>query len=178
MKTKKIAPRFFLSFPILLILLGLNFASCASTKFEGKAALTGRVCDENGIGVANYYVSLGLGNTTVTNESGVFVFKDVGAGEYHLTGGGYGWCETDTKVLFLDKKSIVCLQVEKLESLFPKIESLLREERFDEAKKIISKSKEYNEKNPLYLFYRNLISYCEAPSEKRKKSVLSSLEKI
>ena len=70
------------------ILVSLSLVSCASTKFEGKATLTGRVCDENGIGVANYYVSIGLGNTTVTDISGVFVFRDVSSDCYHLTGGG------------------------------------------------------------------------------------------
>ncbi|MBQ4379331.1 MAG: carboxypeptidase regulatory-like domain-containing protein [Treponema sp.] len=156
----------------------LLLGSCASTKFEGKAVLTGRVCDEKGAGVPNYYVSLGLGKNAVTDISGVFVFRDVSSGNYHLSGGGWGWCPFETDISFLDKKSIVCVQVEKLESLFPKIEALIQGEKYDEAKELVSKSRDYNEKNPLYLFYKNLIIYCAEPDEKRKCALLMSLEKI
>ena len=79
---------------------------------------------------------------------------------------------------FFDRKSIVCVQVERLEKLFPKIENLLREGKYDEAKKLLAKSKDYNEKNPLYLFYKSLIAYCASPNERRRKQLMSALEKI
>lgn len=152
--------------------------SCASVKFEDKAYLTGRVCDMNGNPVPNYFVSAGLGLQTVTDMNGMFCFPDAKSSSYTLSGGGFGWCPFEKKFDFYDRKSIVCVQVDSLDGLFPKIEALLQESRFSEVKKILSDVKDHNEKNGLFLCYKALTDYCMNPTEKKKSVFLKTLEKI
>ncbi|MBQ9909067.1 MAG: carboxypeptidase regulatory-like domain-containing protein [Treponema sp.] len=160
------------------IFMTFFFISCGSTKFEGKSVLAGKVCDMKGNPVENYYVSAGIGHEAVTDSSGLFAIRDLTCGNYCLKGGGNGWKSVEQTVSFHDRKSIVCIQVESLESMLDEIESLLKEKNYSGARKLLYESKAHNESNPLFLCYRKLIDYCALPSEKRKKDLLSALEKI
>ena len=163
---------------IIMIIFSLALISCGSTKFEGKAVLAGKVCDMAGKPVPNYYVSLGLSLDAVTDSNGIFAIRDVSSGNYILHGAGNGWKSIEHEVSFYDRKSIVCIQVDSLESLLPEIESLIKEKNYSAARNLLYKSKSRNEKNPVFICYKKLIDYCAAPNEKRKKAFLSSLEKI
>lgn len=163
---------------LFLIPLALLLVSCASTEFEGKAVMTGRVCDEKGRAVPNYHISAGIGKEAITDSSGMFVIRDVSSGMYHIKGGGSGWCGTDFNFHFYDRKDIVCIQVVPLDSLLEKIEAKVGEDDFSGAEEILKRSKAGNEKNPLFDCYKNLIKYCEAKTEKSRKRFLASVEKI
>ncbi|WP_294429783.1 carboxypeptidase-like regulatory domain-containing protein [uncultured Treponema sp.] len=163
---------------ILLCLCAFSFVSCASTKFEGRAVLAGKVCDLSGKGIPNYHISAGLGLDAVTDINGMFSFNSVSAGNYHITGGGNGWESADLRFSFTDRKSIVCIQVDSLENLVSEMEILLEEENFEGAKNLLSKYKPYNERNPFYRSYKSLVAYCASPTEKRKEALKKCLDKI
>lgn len=163
---------------IFCLSFALIFLSCASAKFEGSAAMTGRVCDSHGNPVPQYHISAGLGLETMTDASGIFVFKNLSSGNYHISGGGNGWCGTDMHFFFYNRKDILCIQVESLEENLPKIESFIRDGDFSSARDCLAKSKKYNEKNPLFLCYKKLIDYCESPSDKKKRAFLSVLDTL
>ncbi len=160
------------------ILVSMLLVSCASTKFEGKAVLMGKVCDMDGKPVPDYHLNLGIGMNAVTDSAGIFVFRDVSSGFHKLSGGGDGWknlCET---VDFHDRKTIFCVQVERIDSLLDEILPLVEEKKYADARKLLANSRQYNEKNPSYKCLCALIDFCESPSEKTKKSFDEMLEKI
>lgn len=159
-----------------LIILSALFFSCASTKFEGKAVLTGRVCDTEGKPVPNYHINAGIGLNAITDAGGVFVIRDLPAGNYVISGSGDGWCSTEQEVSFYDRKSIVCIEVKSLESILPQIESFIKEKNYSAAKKLLYKSKKLNESNAIFNCYKQLIAYCSSPSSKHEKAFLASLE--
>lgn len=163
-------------FNVFIALVGIPFFSCASTQFEGTAVLTGRVCDKEGKPVPDYHVYAGFTHEAVTDSGGIFVLRDLKCGTCHLRGGGLGWRGFEQDFDFNDRKSILCIQVDVLESLLPEIEVLIDEEKFSEAEKLLNGSKTRNEKNPVFGCYRKLIGYCSCPSGKKKKVLLSSLE--
>ena len=165
-------------FFLLLFLLAVGLTSCASAQFEGKATLLGRVCDERGKPVPNYHVSLGGGRETLTDSGGMFVFREVAAGSYHLYGGGNGWESFSENLDFYDRKMVACVQVKSLEEVLSEIDALFFTGDVAEAKKLLEKSEKYNEKNPLFRCVRDLLSYWEMPSEKSRERFFSSLEKM
>ena len=173
MKTEKI---FKILCPILVVALLL--VSCTSTKFDGNAVLTGKVCDTEGRPVKNYHISAGIGISAITDMNGIFILRNMPSSSYILSGAGFGYISTELQVDFYDRKSIVCFQIERLEQLLPKIDELLSEEKISEAKKLLEKSKDFNEKNAVFISFRKLIDYCASPSEKKKNDFLETIEKI
>lgn len=163
----------FIRISVLLIL-----TSCGSMKFEGNAVLAGRVYDSDGKPVKNYHILLGNGMEAVTDDGGIFSFQNVPSGTYKIRGGGNGWCSCEQTFKFYDRKEILCIQVERLEKLLPKIEEMIFDGDLEGADFLLSKSKEYNENNPVFTSCKNLIAYCRSPSEKRKSAFYESLEKI
>ncbi|MBQ7537404.1 MAG: carboxypeptidase regulatory-like domain-containing protein [Treponema sp.] len=163
---------------LFFMFLGLFLQSCASTKFDGRAVMTGRVSDPRGNPVPNYHISAGIGMEAITDAGGIFVFRNVSSGNYRLKGGGKGWCGTDMDFYFHDRKEIVCIQVSPLESLIEPLSRQLDSGDYDGAKKLLKKSRQENENNPLFDCYDCLIRYCESGSDKSKKKFLESLEKI
>lgn len=150
--------------------------SCASTKFEGKAALVGRVSDENGKAVEKYHLFLENGREAVSDSAGMFVFRDVASASYQIDGGGWGWCTVKKSIDFNDRKSIVCIQVKSLEGMFEDIDSFLNAEDLQSAKRILTENEAYNKTNPLFLCYQNLISYWESPSQSQRDAFFQSLK--
>ena len=163
---------------VFFIPLAVMLLSCASTKFEGKAVMTGRVSDPKGNPVQNYHISAGIGMEAMTDSGGVFVFRNTPSGNYHLKGYGKGWRGTDMNFYFHDRKDIVCIQVSPLDSLTEEISEMLEEENYDAANSLLKQSRKGNEKNPLYECYQNLIRLCETKSEKARKNFFSSLGKL
>lgn len=163
---------------VLIALSSLAFFSCASTKFEGKAALVGRVCDMQGNPVPNYHLFLGNSCSALTDAGGMFVFRDVPSDSYRLTGGGNGWCALEHEFYFHDVKSIVCIEVESLDDLFHELSVLLDDKKFAEAHELLEKNKKYNEENELFICCEALVHFCEFPSEESKKTFFDSLRKL
>lgn len=172
MKTKIICKN------ILVAALVCLFASCASTKFDGRANLVGRVCDADGKPVKDYHINAGLGLNALTDESGMFIIRDLKAGSYHIEGGGYGWRVFEDDIPFYDRKMIVCIQAESLRTLMPELSSLLDDKKIGEAKELLQKSKKYNEKNRVFDSYQKLIKLCEFPTEENKKAFFDSLRNM
>ena len=79
---------------MILISFSMLFWSCASKpKFTGKGDLCGLIVDEKNKPVSDFVVyctacepNLQIVKPVITNESGLFVFFDVPAGSYHLSG--------------------------------------------------------------------------------------------
>ena len=160
------------------ILASLMLVSCASTKFDGKAVMMGKVCDMEGNPVPDYHLNLGIGMNAVTDSAGIFIFRDVSCGSYKLSGGGDGWKSMSEAVDFHDRKKIFCVQVERIESVLDDVSRLIEGKKYAEARKLLAKSRQYNEKNPSYKCLAALIDFCESPSEKTKKDFDEMLEKI
>ncbi|MBQ6780216.1 MAG: carboxypeptidase regulatory-like domain-containing protein [Treponema sp.] len=152
--------------PILLLLI-----SCASTKFSGTAACTGRVCGPHGEPVEQYQVSFGVGLTTVSGINGMFLIPDVRAGTYTVRGGGKGWSSVEKEIEFTDRRGIVCIQVEPMTAVYQKVEGLLRQNFCDEAEKMLAKESVCNDSSPLFQFYREVISYRKSPTEQKLKKI-------
>ena len=162
----------------LVLLISLIFTSCASVKFEGSAVLTGCVRDGNGKPVPNYHVSGGLFSNAITDSAGIFVLRDLASGNITLTGSGKGWRSVEEHISFYDRKSIVCIQTDRLETMLPEIELLLRDKKFDEAMKVLYSSKNKNENDEVFLCYKKLIEFCALPGEKEKAAFLAGIEKL
>jgi len=163
---------------IFVTLTLLSLLSCASTKFDGSAVLSGRVSDPQGNPVPNYHLSNGFGSEAISNENGVFFIRNVKAASYEINGYGRLWQSFKCKYDFFDRKTLLCIEVEPLENILDEIEPCLEKRNFSQAKKILSKSKKSNEEEPLYICMENLISYCEKNSEKNQKRFYESLEKV
>lgn len=153
----------------LWIFVSMLFVSCASTKFDGKAVLTGKVCDMEGNPVPEYHLSLGIGANAITDSAGIFVFRDVSSGTCSLSGGGDGWKSISETVDFHDRRKIFCFQVERIESVLDSISQFIEEKKYSDARKLLAKSRQYNDKNPSYRSLCALIDFCESPSAKTKK---------
>ncbi|MBQ0051617.1 MAG: carboxypeptidase regulatory-like domain-containing protein [Treponema sp.] len=99
---------------VLIFFAGIIFSSCTTAKFDGSACLAGNVCDEEGRPVPDYRVSLNLFTYTYTNDSGIFVFHDVEAGNHRIRGKKKDFSKISKKVRFYDRKNFVHLEVAKL----------------------------------------------------------------
>ena len=150
--------------PLIVLLV-----SCASTSFSGNASCTGRVCGPHGEPVAQYQVSFGAGLSAISSVNGMFLIPDMRAGTYTLRGGGKGWASVEKEIAFTDRRGIICIQVEPISVAYQNIERLLRMNLYDEAENALEKERIGNEKSPLFQFYRDVISYCKSPSEKKLK---------
>ena len=162
----------------LLTLSVFFLFSCGSTKFEGEAVFVGRVSDMAGKPVENYHILLCNGRETLTDSAGMFFFRDVPSGFYHLSGGGDGWESFAENVEFSDRRMVICVQVRSLDSLIDEIDDSLLFGNVSGVKKILGEAEKYNKRNSLFLCLKNLILYGECPSEENRNSFLSSLEKI
>ena len=149
----------------------LLLTSCASTKYEGTAACVGRVCGLHGEPVENYQVSFGLGHSAVTGKNGMFLIPEIRAGTYTLKGKGTGWTSVEKEVSFIDRRSIVCVQVEPISAVYQRVESLLRSGLFDEADSLLKKEKVSNAESKLYQFYQQVIDYCRSPSDRKMRKI-------
>ena len=158
--------RIIVCIPLLLMLI-----SCASSKFSGKAVCTGRVCGPHGEPVENYQVSFGLGLSTVTKANGMFLIPEMSAGTYTLHGKGVGLTSVEKEVTFIDRRSIICVQVEPLSAVYQRVESLLRSGLYDEAEDILKKEKSANSESKMYQFYQRIIDYLQSPSERKMRKI-------
>lgn len=152
--------------------------SCSSAKFDGTAVLSGKIYDSLGNPVPAYHVSAGIGKNAVSDINGFFAIRDVPDSDLHIKGSGEGWASVDFDFDFHDRKQILCIQVESLESILCTVESLCDEERFDEAKAILKQHKSHNEKNPMYVSMVLMVEYLSNPTEKNKAAILAYLEKF
>lgn len=155
----------------LLAMLALS--SCKSTKFEGTAACTGRVCGPNGEAVENYHLDFGAIHSAVTGINGMFLIPELKAGTYKVSGGGKGWSSFEKTVSFRDRRRIFTAQIEPISSVYAKVEELIRQQDFKEAEKMLQRESKFNKDEKSFQFYEKLISYCKKPSEKKKQQLLN-----
>ena len=153
-----------------------SLASCASVKeFEQTATFAGRICDRKGMAVSEYRVECD-GQAVLTGSNGIFVFADMKAGSYRLTGGKRGWTSIDEKVTFVDRKKLLCIQVNEIESVYDRVEMLLGKNEATQALSLLELHEKENKASPLFEFYRTLAQYCQDSSAK-KLDVLHKLMK-
>jgi len=150
-------------------------ASCASEKFDGVASCTGRVCGPHGEPVENYQISFGLGLSAVTGKNGMFLIPEMRAGTYTLTGMGCGWTSVRKEVRFIDRRGIVCVQVEPISAVYQRVESFLRSGLYDEAESLLRKEKPANADSRLFQFYQKVVDYCRSPSERNLRRISENL---
>ncbi|MBQ3671676.1 MAG: carboxypeptidase regulatory-like domain-containing protein [Treponema sp.] len=153
----------------VLAFLALN--SCRSTKFEGTAACTGRICGPHGEAVENYHIDFGAVHSAVTGINGMFLIPELKAGTYRVSGGGKGWSSFEQTVSFKDRRRIFTAQIEPISSVYAKVEELIRDGQFKEAEKMLQKESKYNRGEKSFLFYEKLVSYCKNPSERKKQQI-------
>lgn len=163
MKIKKI------QFCIRLCALWCFFlASCASVPFSGNAVFMGKISSVDGKGVENFKVCL-EGKETLTNASGVFSFEDVSSGEKQISAFKKGWAPINEKVVFSDRKNLLCFQIENMGVVYGKLEKLLTEGFYAEGRNLLEKNRSGNEKEKNFIFYESVLKYIENPCEENKK---------
>lgn len=164
---------------MILMIFGISlFFSCTSAKFEGEATLSGKVYDEKGRPVSNYYIYTDRGDAAVSDCNGNFLISNVTSGEYKIYGGSYGWCGSEMTFHFNDRKNILCIQAKSLDSLLPELSALIYEEKFKEAGEILEKSRRFNKKNPFFQAFDCLLEYSAEPDEKKREKLISAIEYI
>ena len=125
----------------------LLLISCASTPgFSGKGDLCGLVIDENNVPVRDFVVNCRKENGSslqeirpvITNESGLFVFYGLLAGEYFLSGEKPGCLRIlETPYHFNDRTKIICLQTKSFRASVLRAEELLRLGQPEEAGEVL-----------------------------------------
>lgn len=155
------------------LLAFLAFSSCTSTKFQGTAACTGRVCGPNGEAVENYHIDFGAVHSATTGLNGMFLIPELKSGTYKVSGGGKGWTSFEQTVVFKDRRKIFTAQIEPISTTYAQVEALLREENYKEADKVLQKESKFNKNDKEFQFYEKLISYCKSPSESKKKQLMN-----
>ena len=151
------------------------FFSCTSfPRFSGTADLVGHVCGNNGENVAGYIVSIGKCRQTTTDNSGNFIFENIASGSYTIVGFGKGWSSVCQKIEFRDKRIITYIQIESDDSIYKRCEQQLLAGDIEKAQRTLSCMEKGNNKEELYIFYKELVLYCLNPSAGNK----SLLEQI
>ena len=145
MKIKKI------QFCIRLCALSCFFlVSCASVPFSGNAVFMGKISSVDGKGIENFKVCL-EGKETLTNASGVFSFEDVSSGEKQISAFKKGWAPINEKVVFSDRKNLLCFQIENMGVVYGKLEKLLTEGFYAEGRNLLEKNRSGNEKEKNFI---------------------------
>ena len=179
---RKNAPKIARSAAFLLVAACLSclLFSCASTGFEGKGTLVGRVCDVNGNAVSGYRLSFAAGKKAVSGVNGVFAVNGMESGKFDMEGFGEGWSSVSEKIDFFDRRSVLVVQVDSESEVCERISDALRFGDIDEAERLLSKIERGNKNSPLFLFYSELVEYKKllaAGKTEKAQSVKKKLDK-
>lgn len=116
----------------LLLLFCVCFVfGCATTnKFIGKGDLCGFIVDENNNPISDYVVvckgKMNMMQSTFTNESGIFVFYNLPAGKYTISGEKEGFSRLkETEYQFLQRGKIFCCQIDSIDSVLDSVEKMI-----------------------------------------------------
>lgn len=104
----------------IFIALMILFTSCASKPVNKNIELVGMIIDENNNPVNEYIVhcenEFFEKQSVLTNENGLFVFSNVGLGNYTLSGEKNGYSKMNIEKYSLkDDSKILCCQVSSCE---------------------------------------------------------------
>lgn len=173
----------FIKWRFLPALVPLVFLiSCASKpKFSGTADLCGLVVDENNRPVSDFLIfcngSAGENHTALTNESGIFVVKNVPCGNYQITGQKTNYKNLEkTDFAFYDRTKILCCQVFSFDAAMESVLNLMMRGETKQAEKILD-AVSYDASSSeaaVIQFYRFYL----AESNKDKLKIVAKLRKI
>lgn len=158
-----------------LSLAALLFASCASAKFEGSATVAGKIFDQNGKPVENYEIQ-SAGNQVFTDSAGIFYLENVKSGKILISGQKKGYTSLKKKIDFIDRKDFVCFEVETISQFYRKIENLVKEKKFDEAKSLLKSEKKSNGNDTIFQFYDTLCDFYSVQSIEEKTRLKDKME--
>lgn len=162
----------FFIFVVLLVLV-----SCASTKFEGTATFSGKIFDQNQNPVENYVVVID-GKQTSTDSAGVFYLENIKSGKNSLSGWKKGYTSLRKKIDFTDRKDFVCIEVERISYFYKKIEALVKQEKYSEAKSMLKAEKKSNGDSTVFKFYDALCDFYNSSSIEEKKRLKDKLDEL
>ena len=150
-------------------------ASCASSKFEGTAVFAGKVFDQDGRAVENYEVESG-GKQVFTDSAGIFYLQDVKSGKISISGRKKGYTSLKKDVDFIDRKGFACLEVEEISRFYKKIENLVNDKQFKNAKSLLKAEKKANGGDTLFQFYDALCDFYASQSIEEKTRLKNKME--
>lgn len=156
----------------ILVFLTVCIGCVSNPSFTGKGDICGIVVDENNKPVnefAVYCINQSKNKKSVlTNESGIFVFHDMNAGVYKISGTKTGYSILpETEYNFANRNKIFCCQIMEINSILDTAEKMILLEEYDEALNLlnsISLRSDSNEEKVVN-FYKNFIL------EKRKGEI-------
>lgn len=161
------------------------FTSCVTeTNIIKDGALCGIVVDENNKPVSNYliYCFKNENNklSTVTNDSGIFVFPDIEIGKYYIEGEKINFCDMEKQeYIFNDCTSLFCVQIMSFSECISNVDLLIEAGEFQKSLDLINslsvKQKSNNE--TLLLCYSSYLNYALG-NMKKSKNCLDELKKI
>ena len=157
---------------------GLCLSSCATSGFDGEGTLVGRVCDRSGNPVSGYELSFGVGRKAVSGLNGTFAVHGLGSGFYSMSGFARGWTSVDEEVEFRDRRSVLVVQVDSVESVYSGVEDALRNNDAALAGRLLDSVRRGNGGGRLFDFYSSLVEFCSADAEGARGKVGSKLEKM
>lgn len=142
MRTKKNINNLILDAMLFAMMFFLN--GCASNVGASvKTELCGLIIDENNQPAQNVLVGCkmekGAWYYVMTNENGFFVFKNAKFGKYKFVAEKEGYLRLEeNEIIFSDRKKLICFQMERLDSVFDRIEKAVICRDFELAKNLLS----------------------------------------
>jgi len=125
---------------LINIFLAFICVSCGTTNFKGYGDLYGIVLDENSIPVEECLVSCSkngfLVGNDLTNENGAFIFNNITAGKYKISGEkeNYSYLE-DTTVDFYSRSKVFCFQISSADEVFNQCDKYIQSGNYEKAEK-------------------------------------------
>ena len=126
-------------FLILLFLCSI-FLGCNSIPVKSEPSeFSGFVIDENNKPLENVVIKI-LGSdfseiTTVTNQSGMFVFSEIKTGDLNVLAYKEGYTKYDEKIEFYNRDKILCIQICSADLVLDNIEKAVLIKDFENARK-------------------------------------------
>jgi len=163
------------------LLLSILCFSCAShPDFEGYGDLCGMIIDEKNQPVDNFVVYYSkapfLNKSTVTNESGIFVFHNVPSGQSVISGEKKNFSRLkDSDYYFCDRSDIICFQVNSIKAVINEVDPLIKAGDKKKAYMLLDNvsCEEASEEWILIESYKFFLT----ESQDKKKKIINSIKK-
>ena len=101
---------------VILLFLCSTFLGCNSIPVKSEPSeFSGFVIDENNKPLENVVIKILSSDfseiTTVTNQSGMFVFSEIKTGDLNVLAYKEGYTKYDEKIEFYNRDKILCIQI-------------------------------------------------------------------
>ena len=174
--------RYALYFLLMGMIASVIFLSCASKpKFNGTADLCGLVVDEENRPVSNFLILCdgagGLNFTALTNESGIFVVKNLTCGNYQISGHKTNYQKLEKiDYAFYDRTKIFCCQVYSFDAALESVSNLMLRGENKAAEKMLEEISFEPSSNEAAVinFYRFYLT----ESSKDRMKIIAKLRKL